>query len=695
MQTHTIYLKNLSCAHCAGKMKDSIEKLPEVKNVDMMFTSQKMQVTLESGKDINDIFDNIKRICAGIESNVQLMLEKPKQEESGLDKKNIVRLLIGAGIYALAFFITGNDIFRVTAFLIAYATIAYPVIIDLGRSVRAHDFFDENFLMTIASFGAILIGQYPEGIAVMLFYQVGEFFEQRAVSRSKDSIKSLLNIRPDSANVLNEGIEKETDAKFINIGDVIVVRPGERVPLDGQIIRGASSLDTSALTGEAVPRDAKEGDKVYSGFVVIDGVLQIKVTATYENSTASRILELVQEASDKKSKAQSFVTKFSKIYTPIVVFFAAAMAVIIPLITSQPFDIWIYRALLFLVVSCPCALVLSVPLSYFAGIGAASKKGILVKGSGFIEMLKDADTFVFDKTGTLTNSTFKISEYSSVSMDKEVFIKIVAACESNSNHPLAKALSGYAGKEDFKKVSDFKEISGKGITALYDGRQVMIGNKKLLNEAGIEPLNVPQAKAVVYAAVNGKYEGYVLLEDAIKANAKEAIEALRKQGIKRIVMLSGDRVEAVDSISKELGLDEAYAQLLPDEKVSMLEKEIGSAKGNVCYVGDGINDAPVLKRADIGIAMGALGSDAAIEAADVVLMSDELMNLPVAILLAKKTRRIVLQNIALALSVKGIVLILGALGLATMWEAVFADVGVSILAVFSSMRAMIPPKELE
>lgn len=694
MQTHTIYLKNLSCAHCAGKMKENIEKLPEVKSVDMMFTSQKMNVTTVTGQDINDIFDDIRKICFAVESNVQLAIEKPEHEEEGLNKKNIIRLAVGAVIYAIAFFVTFSEVLRASTFLVAYAIIAYPVIIDLGSSIKARDFFDENFLMTVASAGAMIIGQYPEGVAVMLFYQIGEFFEHMAVSRSKNSIKALINIRPDSANVLIDGVEKQKDTKLISIGEVIVVRPGERIPLDGEIISGASSLDTSALTGESLPKDVNIGDKVYSGLVVIDGSLQIKVTATYENSTASRILELVEEASDKKSKAQSFVTKFSKVYTPIVVFSAAAMAVFVPLFTGQLFTDWVYRALLFLVVSCPCALVLSVPLSYFAGIGAASKRGILVKGSGFMEMLRDADTFVFDKTGTLTYGTFKISDYSSNSMDKEAFLNIVAACEFSSNHPLAKALNVSAKKEYIDKVEDFKEISGKGITASYEGKKIIIGNEKLLRENGFEPEKVPAAKAVMYVAIADKYEGYVLLEDTLKNNARKSIDDLRKQGVNRIVMLSGDKREAVESISTMLGLDETYSELLPGDKVRMLEKEIENAEGNVCYVGDGINDAPVLKRADIGVAMGALGSDAAIEAADVVLMSDELTKLPVALMLAKKTRRIVLQNIVFALTVKGIVLIMGAMGIATMWEAVFADVGVSILAVLSSMRAMIPPKEL-
>lgn len=675
-------------------MKENIEKLPEVKSVDMMFTSQKMNVTTEDSEDINDIFNDIKKICFAVESDVQLAIEKPEHQEEGLNKKNIIRLAVGAVIYAIAFFVTSSEVLRASTFLVAYVIIAYPVIIDLGRSIKARDFFDENFLMTVASAGAMIIGQYPEGVAVMLFYQIGEFFEHMAVSRSKNSIKALINIRPDSANVLINGVEKQKDTKIISIGEVIVVRPGERIPLDGEIISGASSLDTSALTGESLPRDVNIGDKVFSGLVVIDGSLQIKVTATYENSTASRILELVEEASDKKSKAQSFVTKFSKVYTPIVVFSAAAMAVFVPLFTGQPFTDWVYRALLFLVVSCPCALVLSVPLSYFAGIGAASKRGILVKGSGFMEMLRDADTFVFDKTGTLTYGTFKISDYNSNSMDKETFLNIVAACEFSSNHPLAKALNVSAKKEYIDKVEDFKEISGKGITASYEGKKIIIGNEKLLRENGFEPEKVLAAKAVMYVAIDGKYEGYVLLEDTLKDNAKKSIDDLRKQGVKRIVMLSGDKREAVENISSTLKIDQTYSELLPGDKVRMLEKEIENAEGNVCYVGDGINDAPVLKRADIGVAMGALGSDAAIEAADVVLMSDELTKLPVALMLAKKTRRIVLQNIVFALTVKGIVLIMGAIGIATMWEAVFADVGVSILAVLSSMRAMTPPKEL-
>ncbi len=695
MQTHTIYLKNLSCAHCAGKMKDSLEKLPEIANVEMLFTSQKMNVTMQSGKDLSDVFDNIKQICNGIESEVQLVVDKPIEEDSGFNKKSLIRIMLGSAIYALAFLINSGQAGRIILFSVTYIVLAYPVVIELVKSIKAHDFFDENFLMTIASLGAFMLGEYPEGVAVMLFYQVGELFEQLSVNKSKNSIRALLNIMPDSANVIRDGVESNVRAILINIGDVIIVRPGERIPLDGTIIKGISSMDTSALTGESLPREVQEGDSVYSGLVVIDGVLLVEVKATFENSTASRILDLVQEASDKKSKAQSFVTKFSKVYTPIVVVLAACMALFVPIITGQPFSEWIYRALLFLVVSCPCALVLSVPLSYFAGLGAASKRGILVKGSGFMEMLREVDTFVFDKTGTLTEGTFSVDEYSAVLMDKQEFIKIVAACENASNHPLAKALSSYASKDDLDNVSEFKEISGKGVMATYNGKQVLIGTEKLIREAELTPTQITGAKAVMHVAIDGKYEGYVLLKDTIKKNAKAVMDGLRKQGIKRIVILSGDRQDAAESVAKELGIDEVYAQLLPDQKVEKLEVEMAKAKGKVCYVGDGINDAPVLKRADVGIAMGALGSDAAIEAADVVLMSDELTKLPVSLMLAKKTRSIVMQNIVFAIGVKVFVLVLGALGVATMWEAVFADVGVTIIAVFSSMRAMIPPKEIE
>ena len=606
--------------------------------------------------------------------------------------KENLRLIIGAIIFAIAIFLNKESIVAIVLFVVSYLLIGGNVILTAVKNILRGEVFDENFLMTIATLGAFFIGEYPEGVAVMLFYEIGELFQSYAVNRSRKSITSLMNIRADYANVIRDGKEEKVNPETVNIDEVILVKPGERVPLDGVIIEGTSFVDTSALTGESVPREVSNGEDILAGFINTNGVLKIKVTKNFKESTVSRILELVENASNKKAPTEKFITKFARYYTPIVVFCAIALAVIPPLlIKDASFNEWLSRALIFLVVSCPCALVVSIPLGLFAGIGGASKKGILVKGGNYLESLKDIDTVVFDKTGTLTKGIFKVTEINNVNIDKNELIRVAAISESLSNHPIAQSIIKEYGKEvNSKELSDYEEISGHGIKASLEGLEVLVGNYKLMDKFNINYDSIDSIGTIVHVAINNEYKGNIVISDEIKEGSKNAIEGLKNIGITQTVMLTGDNKSVAEKVAKLVGVDKVYSELLPGDKVEKVEKIIkdNKSKGKVIFVGDGINDAPVLARADIGVAMGGIGSDAAIEAADVVLMKDDPEALVTAIKVARKTNKILWQNIIFSLGVKVLVLALGAFGIANMWEAVFADVGVTVIAVINSTRCL-------
>ncbi|MDF2870752.1 MAG: cadmium-translocating P-type ATPase [Anaerocolumna sp.] len=607
------------------------------------------------------------------------------------EKKQLLRILLTAVLYAIAILLPFEGIPKLAVFLIVYLVIGGDILLKAGRNILHGQVFDENFLMAVATVGAFFLGEYPEGVAVMLFYQVGEWFQSYAVSKSRRSISELMDIRPDYANVLREGKLVQVDPEEVLVGDTVVVKPGERIPLDGIVLEGISTVDTSALTGESVPRDVQPGQDIISGCINQTGVLNIKVTKEFEQSTVAKILELVENASDKKSKSENFITKFARYYTPIVVIAAVLLAVLPPLLLGQEFSIWIARALTFLVISCPCALVISIPLSFFGGIGGASKSGVLVKGSNYLEALADTEIVVFDKTGTLTKGSFAVSKILPEEITVEELLEIAAYAEDYSNHPIALSIKKAFGKEiDTSRIGEIEEIPGHGVKAVIDGKEVLAGNAKLMKRENILNKEEQQAGTVVHLSIDGKYAGYICIEDEIKEDSPRAIQDLKAAGIRKTVMLTGDADVVGQKVASELKLTKAYTELLPADKVDRMEElmQEKSPKGKLAFVGDGINDAPVLARADIGIAMGGLGSDAAIEAADVVIMTDEPSKIAEVMKISKKTLRIVRQNIVLALGVKGVVLILGALGFASMWAAVFSDVGVSVIAILNAMRAL-------
>lgn len=602
-------------------------------------------------------------------------------------KKDFIKLIISIIFTTVAFFIKEHWI-RVALFLIGYLSIGYEIIFEALENVRRKKFFGEEFLMSIASIGAFTIGEYPEAIAVMLFFQVGEMFEEYAEDRSKKSIESLMNLKPDTANV-KEGENIVTKApEKVKIGDIILVKPGERVPLDGIVVSGEALIDTSALTGESVPRAVKVNSEILSGVIDTNGVLEIKVTKEFQESTLSKILNLVENAGEKKAHTEKFITKFARIYTPIVILLAVLILAFPTIILKQDLNTWLYRALSFLVVSCPCALVVSVPLSFFGGIGGASRRGILVKGSNYLELLSKLETIVFDKTGTLTKGNFKVQNVEAIE-EKDELLKIAAYVESFSNHPIAKSILESYGKEINKQeVTEYEEISGNGVTANIKGQKVHLGNSKLMSKIGIEIEESKTASTIVYIAIDGQYAGKIEISDEIKEDSTKAIEKLKNQGIKKTVMLTGDRKQVGEEVAKKLKIDKVYTELLPTDKVEKLQKILDEKKGNVAFVGDGLNDAPALAMADIGIAMGGYGTDAAIEAADIVIMTDEPSKICEAINVARKTMKISKENIVFAISLKLIALLLVFFGVATMWEAVFADVGVTVLATLNSLRTL-------
>lgn len=611
-------------------------------------------------------------------------------------KKMLIRIIIAAVLIVVFSLLPAEGYLRFVLFMIPYLVIGYDILKKAFKGILNKQVFDENFLMAVATVGAILLGDYSEGVAVMLFYQIGELFQSYAVGKSRRNISELMDIRPDYANIEKDGTLEQVDPDEVEIGTIIVVQPGEKVPIDGVITEGTSTLNTSALTGESLPRDAKAGDEVISGCINMTGLLKIRTTKEFGESTVSKILELVENSSSRKSKSENFISKFAKYYTPAVCYGALALAFIPPivlLIMGKPavWGDWIYRALTFLVISCPCALVISIPLSFFAGIGGASNQGILVKGSNYLETLAQTKYVVFDKTGTMTQGVFEVSGIHHNEMPDEKLLEYAALAECSSSHPISKSLQKAYGKPiDRNRVTDIEEISGNGVIAKVDGISVAAGNTKLMNRLGIAYQDCHHVGTVVHMAIDGKYAGHILISDIIKPHAKEAIAELKKAGISKTVMLTGDSKRVADQVAGELGIQEVYSELLPADKVSRVEELLNqkSEKDKLAFVGDGINDAPVLSRADIGIAMGALGSDAAIEAADIVLMDDDPLKISKAIKIARKCIRIVYENIYFAIGIKILCLILGALGIANMWVAIFADVGVMILAVLNAVRTL-------
>ena len=611
-------------------------------------------------------------------------------------KKMLIRIIIAAVLIVVFSLLPAEGYLRFVLFMIPYLVIGYDILKKAFKGILNKQVFDENFLMAVATVGAILLGDYSEGVAVMLFYQIGELFQSYAVGKSRRNISELMDIRPDYANIEKDGTLEQVDPDEVEIGTIIVVQPGEKVPIDGVITEGTSTLNTSALTGESLPRDAKAGDEVISGCINMTGLLKIRTTKEFGESTVSKILELVENSSSRKSKSENFISKFAKYYTPAVCYGALALAFIPPivlLIMGKPamWGDWIYRALTFLVISCPCALVISIPLSFFAGIGGASNQGILVKGSNYLETLAQTKYVVFDKTGTMTQGVFEVSGIHHNEMPDEKLLEYAALAECSSSHPICKSLQKAYGKPiDRNRVTDIEEISGNGVIAKVDGISVAAGNTKLMNRLGIAYQDCHHVGTVVHMAIDGKYAGHILISDIIKPHAKEAIAELKKAGISKTVMLTGDSKRVADQVAGELGIQEVYSELLPADKVSRVEELLNqkSEKAKLAFVGDGINDAPVLSRADIGIAMGALGSDAAIEAADIVLMDDDPLKISKAIKIARKCIRIVYENIYFAIGIKILCLILGALGIANMWVAIFADVGVMILAVLNAIRTL-------
>ena len=706
MKQIKLSLVGLDCPNCANKIETKINSLQNVKEANLNFTMGTLFVEYNEETDYHKAKAEIEEIVHESEPDVSVedysrnnkcsgnsckCSRNDEHEYEGFDKKDLIKIIIGAVIYIFAICLKENRLIGLALFLVSYFIVGYEVILNAIKNIFKGRAFDENFLMTVATVGAFAIGEYPEAVAVMLFYQIGELLQGFAVNKSRKSISSLMNIRADYANLLDGDKERKVSPEEVNIGDIILVKPGERVPLDGILIDGKTSFDTSALTGESVVRAGKINEEILSGFINLSGVIKVKVTKNFGQSTVSRILELVENANSKKAETEKFITKFARVYTPIVVFLAVAVAVIPPLIINTSFKTWIYRALVFLVVSCPCALVVSVPLGIVSGIGAASKKGVIIKGGNYLEILKNVNTIVFDKTGTLTKGVFKVTKVNAKNITKEKLLKIAAYGESFSSHPIAKSIvSAYGQSIDKNLIHKYNEISGSGISVNINNDNVLLGNTKLMKSYNIS-FDVPkETGTVVHVAINNEYKGYIIISDEIKDNSKKAIKDLRNIGIKNMVMLTGDNHVTAEAISKELGINKVYSELLPNNKVEKIEELIKNSnnKEQVAFVGDGINDAPVLARADVGIAMGGMGSDAAIEAADIVLMKDDLNSLFQAIKISRKTNNILWQNIIFALAVKVFVLILGAVGVASIWEGVFADVGVTLLAVMNSIRAL-------
>ena len=684
-------LEGLNCANCARKIEEKVGKMEGVKESHLNFTTTTLNVKLERKVKEEHAINEIKKIVEALEPHV-----KVEKKVSG--KTNVQRakfevkptLIIGTILYLIAVIGDFKGALALILFVASYLLIGGKVVLTAIKNIARGQLFDENFLMTVATIGAFSISEYPEAVAVMLFYEIGETIQGYAVNKSRSSISSLMDIRADYANIIIDGKEKKVSPETVKVEDIILVKPGEKIPLDGIVVEGESFVDTSALTGESVPRKIAVNDEILSGGINTNGVLKVKVTKKFGESTVSRILEMVENAANKKANTEKFITKFAKVYTPIVVALAILIAVVPSIfIKDALFSTWLYRALVFLVVSCPCALVVSVPLGFFAGIGGASKKGVLVKGSNYLELLKDLETVVFDKTGTLTEGVFTVTEINTNNIQKEKLIEVAAMAESFSNHPIAISIIKEYGKEiDKEVIEEYEEIAGHGIKAVINNEEILIGNAKLMNQFNISYNEVDSIGTVVYCAINGEFKGSIVISDKIKENAAEALINLKAAGVKKTVMLTGDNKKTAEKVGEKVNIDEVHSELLPLGKVKEVEKllKASNKNGRLAFVGDGVNDAPVLARADIGIAMGGIGSDAAIEAADVVLMKDDINALVDAINVSKKTNKILWQNIIFALGVKVIVMVLGTFGIANMWTAVFADVGVTIIAIINSTR---------
>ena len=684
-------LEGLNCANCARKIEEKVGRMEGVKESNLNFTTTTLNVKLEKKVKEEHVINEIKKIVESLEPHVKV--EKKVYGKATIKKAKFTvksTLIIGAVLYLFAVIGDLQGTLGLILFGASYLLIGGEVVLTAIKNIAKGQVFDENFLMTVATIGAFTINQYPEVVAVMLFYEIGETIQWYAVNKSRSSISSLMDIRADYANLIINGKEKKVSPETVKVEDVILVKPGEKVPLDGVVIEGESFIDTSVLTGESVPRKIVPNDEILSGGINTSGLLKVKVTKKFGESTVSRILEMVENAASKKADTEKFITKFAKVYTPIVVVLAILIAVIPSIfIKDALFSTWLYRALVFLVVSCPCALVVSVPLGFFAGIGGASKKGVLVKGSNYLELLKDLETVVFDKTGTLTEGVFSVTEINTNGIDKEKLIEVAAMAESFSNHPIAISIIKEYGKEiDKEVIKAYKEILGRGIKAVINNEEVLVGNSKLMNEFNILYNEVDSIGTVVYCAINGEFKGSIVISDKIKENAAEALINLKKAGVKKTVMLTGDNKKTAYKVGKKINIDEIHSELLPLDKVREVEELLkrSNKNGKLAFVGDGVNDAPVLARADIGIAMGGIGSDAAIEAADIVLMKDDINALVDAINISKKTNKILWQNIVFALGIKILVMVLGTFGIANMWTAVFADVGVTIIAIINSTR---------
>lgn len=683
-------LEGLDCANCAMKIEKGVQQIDGVKEATVNFTSGKLTIDVEEDR-LATVEQETKKVVRELEPDVKVTeIDKEKVSEHGNEKERntLIRILFSlAGIAVLLLF-DFNEPVRLIGHLLIYLLIGYDVVKKAVMNIVKGQIFDENFLMSVATIGAMLIGEYPEAVAVMLFYQIGEYFQGLAVSHSRKSIRELMAIRPETAHVKTAEGLMTVNPEDVLIGQFVLVKPGERVPLDGTIIEGESLVDTSALTGESVPKSVYVGETVLSGFINKNKPFLVQVEKSYENSTISKLLELVENASSKKAPAENFITKFARYYTPVVVGLAVLLAVLPPLVVSgAAFSEWIYRALTFLVISCPCALVISVPLSFFGGIGGASKIGVLVKGSNYLELLAQTETVVFDKTGTLTKGDFSIQTIDPTGIDPKKFMQYVASAEQFSTHPIAQSvLEGYAGP--LLPTANIQEFAGEGILAEVDGKQVLVGNHKLMERFEISFPSSQEIGTLLYLAIDQSYSGYLVIADTLKEDAVDALVQLKQAGVKNTVMLTGDSKKIADHIGKQVGVDKIYSELLPEDKVQRLEEILQSNNKKTAFVGDGINDAPVLARADVGIAMGGLGSDAAIEAADVVIMNDQPSKIAEAIHLAKKTLKIVKQNIVFAIGLKILVLSLGAFGFASMGDAVFADVGVTVLAVLNAMRSL-------
>ncbi|NLN48976.1 MAG: cadmium-translocating P-type ATPase [Clostridiales bacterium] len=690
-------IKGLHCANCAAEMESGINKIIGVKKANIDFIGKRLVLEYPNSMDENNIINQTSKIMDNIESGVRIIEMNDYQNIESSEKNEIkiqvITLIVSLLLFAIPYIVMLPNIWRIIFYSGAYVLAGKEVVYRAVKNLFSGRVFDENFLMTIATIGAFAIGEYPEAAAVMIFFNIGELFQDIALDRSRKSIETLMNIRPDYANIMVESQIQQVSPESVSVGDIIIVKPGEKVPLDGTVLKGNTTIDTSALTGESVPKDVKEGDTVLSGTINKSRMISIRVDKEYSESTVTKILDLVENAALKKAPTENFITKFAKIYTPIVVFAALAI-IIIPtgIYGVETFSKWFYRALVFLVISCPCALVVSIPLSFFGGIGGASKKGILVKGGNYLEALNNIEAVVFDKTGTLTEGVFKVKEvHAENNYKEEELLQFAALAESYSDHPIALSIKEAYGKSaDLSLVSAHEELTGQGIKVNTEIGDVLAGNSKLMDNEGIEYKKVDSIGTIVYIAINDIYAGYIMISDSIKPDSYDLIKGLKTKNINKTIMLTGDNKVVAETISEELGLNKVYYELLPQDKVRILEKikDEKKGKGNIVFIGDGINDAPVLAMADIGIAMGGLGSDAAIEASDIVLMTDEPSKLIEAIDVAKFTRKVVWQNIAFALGVKGLVLILGVFGFATMWEAVFADVGVALIAVLNATRVI-------